>query len=91
MYPGDERRCLTLTDADDVGLVTTTTGADVDVVMAGLDRISTASADCRVVVTSGVAIVGGQQVNLYLDSETLLSRNVRFHTEMQDWFNQHRS
>jgi hypothetical protein len=56
IYPGDEGRCLTLTDADDVGLVTRTTGADVDVVIASLDRISTAKTQCNVGVTSSVAI-----------------------------------
>jgi hypothetical protein len=35
--------------------------------------------------------VGGTQVSLYLDPETMLSRTMTFLTEMQDWFNQRRS
>jgi hypothetical protein len=35
--------------------------------------------------------VGGTQVSLYLDPETMLSRTMTFLTEMQNWFNQRRS
>jgi hypothetical protein len=35
--------------------------------------------------------VGGTQVSLYMDPETIRSRTTTFLTEMQDWFNQRRS
>ena len=35
--------------------------------------------------------VGGTQVSLYSDPETMFSRKTQFLAEMQDWFNQRRS
>jgi hypothetical protein len=35
--------------------------------------------------------VGGTQVSLYFDPETILSRKMTFNAEVEDWLNQHRS
>jgi hypothetical protein len=54
IYPGDEGGCLTLTDADGVGLIGNTAVADINVVIAR-ELVTSANTYCDVVVASAVA------------------------------------